>query len=72
MLVVTKLRTDVIDKEACSRIKILFVLYKSLLRRYGLTWLSNDNDKISVYHVLSVIRPGPLYLRLQADLKLSH
>lgn len=43
-----------------------------MLCQYGLTWFSNDSNKISVYHVLSVIRPEHLHLRIESDLDLSY
>lgn len=60
------------DKDACSCIKTLFVSYRSLLRRNGLTWMTKDNDKIAVYQVPSAIRLESLRIRLESDLELSH
>lgn len=56
-LVENELRIDMSDKDARSRIETLFMSYNSLLRRNGLAWLSKDNEKISIFHVLSRIRP---------------
>lgn len=58
------------DKGALSGIKNLLYSYKLLLSRNGLTWLTDDNKKIAVYHFF-VICPYPLRLGLQFDLELS-
>lgn len=71
-LVEDQLRIDMTDKDSRSRIENLFVSYRSLLRRNGLTWLTQDNEKIAVYHVLSAICPELLRVRLESDLEQSH
>lgn len=63
---------DMTDKDARSVIEILFVYYKSILRRHGLSWITNDNEKVAVYHVLSAICLETLQDRLELDLELSH
>lgn len=50
----------------------MFISYHSLLRRQGLSWFKKDNEKVAGYHVLSVILPESLQLRLESDLDLSH
>lgn len=71
-LVEEELRTDMKDKNARSRIETLFVSYRSLLRRHGVSWILKDNEKVAVSHVLSSIRPESLRVRLESDLALSH
>lgn len=66
------LRMDMTDNDARSRIEDLFVTYKSLLRRHGVSWVAKENEKVAVYHVLSAIRPVSLRCRLESDLELSH
>lgn len=60
------------DKDARSRIKNLFVSYRSLLSCNGLTWLNQGNEKIAVHYVISEIRTESLRVRLETDLELSH
>lgn len=54
-LVNKKLRINMADTDAKSRTENLFVAYHSLLRRHGLSWTLEDNQKIAVYHILSAI-----------------
>lgn len=63
---------NVTDKNAHFCIESLFVSYQLLLRRNGLSWLTKDNERISVYHVLSATHPASLRTRLESDLELSH
>lgn len=64
------LKTDMTDKDAMSRIENLFISYKSLLRRGGLSWVTQDTEKVVVYEVLSAIRPKLLQKRLESDREL--
>lgn len=66
------MRMDMNDKDATSRIEKLFISYKSLLRRNGLPWVHEDNEKVAVYHVLSAICPESLQRRHESDLEISH
>lgn len=59
-LVTNNLRIDMTDTNARSRIENLFESYHVLLRRNRLSWLTKDNEKICVYHILSAIRPDSL------------
>lgn len=59
-LVEDKLRIDMTDSDARSRIENLFVSYLTLLPRNGLSWIIKENEKVAVYHVLSSIRPETL------------
>lgn len=45
------------NKDAISHMKTLFVNYHTLLRRHGLAWLLEENQKMAVQHVLSAIQP---------------
>ncbi len=60
------------DKSATSRITTLLCDYITLLRKHGLSWILSDSQKVSVYHVLSAIRPYTLQNRLRDDLDFSH
>lgn len=42
-------------KEKTHLSKNLFICYKSLLRRNGLSLRTKDDEKVTVYQVLSVI-----------------
>lgn len=55
------------DKDDWSRIKTLFFCYKSILRRHGLSWVTNDDERVAVYQVLSANRPETLRDRLESD-----
>lgn len=61
-----------IDEDACSGIKNLFVSYKPLLRRNVLTWMTDDIDKANMNLALSVFRPEPLRFRVKSVLELSN
>eukprot|EP00180_Rhodochaete_pulchella_P004096 Plantae.Rhodophyta-Rhodochaete_pulchella.ctg7553.p1 GENE.Plantae.Rhodophyta-Rhodochaete_pulchella.ctg7553~~Plantae.Rhodophyta-Rhodochaete_pulchella.ctg7553.p1 ORF type:complete len:129 (-),score=19.30 Plantae.Rhodophyta-Rhodochaete_pulchella.ctg7553:832-1218(-) len=63
-MVSKELRINRSDPGAKSRIENLFVSYRSLLRRHGLSWIVKDNQKVAVFHFLSAIRPESLRSRL--------
>ena len=67
-----KLRMDMSDPGAKSRMESLFTSYYTILRQHGLIWVVNDAQKVAVQHVLSQIRPSSLQQRLKDDLELSH
>lgn len=71
-IVEDNLREDMIYDNATSRIKNLFMSYKSLLRRSQLSWVTKNNAKVALYCVLSAFRPESLKKRLDSDLWLSN
>lgn len=71
-LVEDELPVDMTDKVARFRFETLFVFYRFLLCRNGLTWFTQENEKIAVYHVFSAICPESLRVHLESDLELSH
>lgn len=64
------LQIDMAHRDARSRIENLFVCYKSILRRHGLSWTTNDNGRVAVYYVLPAFRPETLRNCLESDLEL--
>ena len=56
-LVRKELHMDMFVKSARSRMVLLFMAYISLLRRSGLKYVIENSPKISVYHVLSAVKP---------------
>lgn len=68
-IVEQELKMKMTDQNANSRAEILFVFYHSLLRRMGLTWLLQSNQRFCVYHVLSAIRLHMLQDGLTSDLE---
>ena len=71
-IVERELKMDMNDKNARSPIETLFVSYHSILRRNGIAWLLDANQKVTVWHVLSAIRPKTLKDRLEPDLEFTH
>lgn len=61
------------DKYARSRIENLSVSHHmSTLRRHGLPWITNDDEKVTVYHVLSATPLETIPDFLEWDLDLLH
>lgn len=60
------------DSDAISRVNNLFVSYLSILRRQGLSWVVEENQKVAVGYVLATIHPSTLHIQLESDLELSH
>lgn len=71
-LVSKKLKMDMSVKSADERIKLLFLSYTSVLRRHGLKWVLESNQKLSVQHVVSAVKPTPLRQRFEADLDFAY
>lgn len=70
-IVKKELRTDMSDSNAKSRMRNLFVSYRAILKRHGVAWLLEDNQKVAVDHVLSAIRPTSVKERLESDLEFA-
>lgn len=70
-IVSQKLRTNMRNNNAKSRMQDLFSSYVTILSRNGLRWLIEENPKVAVYHVLSAVRPQSLQNRLTSDLSFS-
>lgn len=62
---------DMKNKNASSRMRNLFIDYRNLLCFNSLAWLLEDNQRISVQHVLSAMKPSKLRSRLESDLAFS-
>lgn len=60
------------EVKATSRIQNLFKQYMTILRRNGLPWIINDNQKVAVQHVLSQMRPTSLQNLLESDFNFSN
>lgn len=71
-IVSKELRTNMSDRNAKSRMRNLFVSYRTILRRHGIEWILEDNEKVAVKHVLSAIRPNTLRQRLESDLEFAY
>lgn len=67
-IVANKLRINIKDPEARIRMKGLFLSNLSLLKGNELSWLTTENEIVSVHHVLSAIRPKSLRSCLESDL----
>ena len=72
ILVRDNLRMNMNDNSAKSRMESLFISYIMLLRKHGLVWVQEKNQKVAVGHVLSAIRPLTLQRRLDDDLQFAH
>lgn len=70
-MVESDLKMDMSVKSAKSRMKLLFMSYKSMLRTNGLKWVTEDTPKVAVKHVLMAIRPAQLRNRLENDIKFA-
>lgn len=68
----SELVMDICDKNSKSRMETLFLSYYKMLRRNGIAWLLKKNQKVAVYHVLSVVKPKALQHRLESDLDFAH
>lgn len=55
-IVSQKLRTDMRNTNAKSRMQDLFSSYVTIISRNGLVWLIDDNAQVAVHQVLSVVR----------------
>ena len=64
-------RMDMSVKSAHSRMKLLFMGYKSLLRQNGMGWVVDKNPKAAVRHIISVVKPAQLKTRLEQDIGFS-
>lgn len=66
------LHMDMSIRSARSRMELLFMNYTAILRRNGLKWVLQSNQKLAVQHVLSAIKPQALRKRLESDLEFAH
>lgn len=71
-IVAEELRMNMWNTDATARMQDLFSQYHTILRRNGLKWIINENQKIAVGQVLSAIQPLVLRDRLTSDLLFSH
>lgn len=67
-----ELRINMQDRNDKSRIEHLFENYHTILHRNGLSWIMKEKQKVSIYHVLSPIRPTSLRSHLESDLDFSY
>jgi len=70
-LIEKDVRMDMTVKSAESRMTLVFLDYRSLLRREGMSWIIDRNPKLAIRHVLSVVKPALLKERLEQDLCLA-
>lgn len=63
-----KLVMNIKDSRASSRIKFLYVPYRSFLRGHGLSTVVRVEEKIAVTHVSSATRLESFCQRLKSDL----
>ena len=70
-LVADKLRMNMKDRSAKSRMECLFIDYGVLSHNQGLSWVTDDNPKTAAYHIVAV-KPTSLRQRLEDDLDFSH
>lgn len=72
-LVKKNMRMDILNSDALSRMKNLFLDYQKLLRKHGLIWMvEEEQEKVPVKHVISEIRPEKLRTRLESDISFTH
>jgi hypothetical protein len=71
--IVTKnLRINMLEKDVEQRIIVLFADYSSLMRTNGLSWVIEQNPKVSIGHIVGVLKPIALQKRLHDYLEFSH
>lgn len=70
-LVRKKLKMNMDNRNAKSRMQGLFASYHSLLSQNGVKWIIDENQKLTVTHVLSAVRPQSLRERLESNLSFS-
>ena len=63
-IISNSLRMNMNDRDASSRMEGLFISYIMILRRNGLSWVPEKNQKVAVKHVLTAIRPYSLQKRI--------
>lgn len=66
-----ELSMEMSDSSAESCMKNLFDAYHGFSWRHGLSWVSESNLKLCVYHLISDIKPPRLRSRSEADLEHS-
>lgn len=67
-----QLKMNMKDRSDKSRMQTLFTNHVSILRRNGLTWPLESNERVAVTHVLTAIRAKSLQSCLQSDLDFAH
>jgi hypothetical protein len=65
-------RMNMAEKYVEQRVVTLFADYMSLLRTNGLAWLTKENPKVAIEHIIEALRPKQLLKRVGEDLSLSH
>jgi hypothetical protein len=51
---------------------MLFADYASLLRINGISWITRENPKVSIWHIVDAFKPKPLQARVKDDVDFSH
>lgn len=59
-------------KSAKGRMKLLFMNYKSVLRKHGMAWVTESNAKVAIRQVISVVKPAQLKSRTEQDISFAH
>lgn len=52
-----------------ARMQMLFIVYRSLLKKNGIKWILESSQKLAVTLVLDFIKPHQLRLQIQEDLE---
>lgn len=65
------LHMDMRNPDASLRMKHLFIDYQTILQNQGIAWLLEENPKVAMPRVFSVVKPAKLCLRLKSDLAFS-
>jgi hypothetical protein len=60
------------EKDVEKRVFMLFAEYMGLLRTNGLAWLTKENHKVAIEHIIEALRPKPLQKLVTEDLNFSH
>lgn len=67
-IVSSNLHMSIKVQDARARIQMLFIAYRALLKRNGISWVLDTNPKRAIRHVLATTKPQSLRQRLEEDL----
>lgn len=66
-----ELGVDCQNRNDVSRLRNVFGAYHALLRRHGLTWLTDNNPRVAANHVIDAVQPESLRRLLLSDTKFA-
>jgi hypothetical protein len=66
------LRINMIEHDCEQRVIMLFADYKSILRKYGMAWLVEENTKIAGSHITDALKPIALKKHVKEDLNFGY